>query len=172
MIIVFLSLYTCIMYILHTCLYFINIIQADAHVGVIVYIFLLCLCIVHIIHLSMYNLLAAPQEAEPLFGIRIVLREIIVTKLKTARHPCIVRNAFSHILGQGGVNTLRNYVHMYTPSLTGLLSHIWSELGSLCWIRPSYGDGTTKSNQIFHLLHIYACWKGEVFSRINTGSFV
>lgn len=79
-------------------------------------LFLLCLCIVHIIHLSMYNLLAAPQE--PLFGIRIVLREIIVTK---NRHPCIVRNAFSQILGQGGVNTLRNYVHMYTPSLTGLV---------------------------------------------------
>lgn len=45
--------------------------------------------------------------------------------------------------------------HVYT--LSELLSHIWSELGSLCWIRPSFGDGTTRSNQIFHLLHIYAC---------------
>lgn len=45
--------------------------------------------------------------------------------------------------------------HVYT--LSELLSHIWSELGSLCWIRPSFGDGTTKNNQIFHLLHIYAC---------------
>ena len=130
-------------------------------------LFLLCLCIVHIIYLSMYNLLAAPQE--PLFGIRTVLREIIVTK---NRHPCIVRNAFSQNLRQGGGKYVTKLcTHVYTL-LTGLLSHIWSELGSLCWIRPSFEDGTTKSNQIFHLLHMYACWKGEVFSRTNTDSFV
>lgn len=118
------------------------------------------------------TVLAAPQE--PLFGIRFVLREIIVTK---NRHPCIVRNAFSQIFAAGwGKYVTKLCTHVYTFS--ELLSHIWSELGSLCWIRPSFGDGTTRSNQIFHLLHIYACWKGFLkdkhrqFCKIFLGCFL
>lgn len=86
-------------------------------------LFLLCLCIVHIIQLSMYNLLAAPQE--PLFGIRTVLREIIVTK---NRHPCIVRNAFSQILRQGGGKYVTKLgSHVYTLSDWVTISHlVWA----------------------------------------------
>ena len=144
-----------------TCILYVIMVSINAHACMChclylpILLILLCLCIVHIIlFILVYvqpTVLAAPQE--PLFGIRFVLREIIVTKEQTSMYSA--QRIFADFAAGWGKYVTKLCTHVYT--LSELLSHIWSELGSLCWIRPSFGDGTTRSNQIFHLLHIYAC---------------